>query len=75
MIDDKDIRMTLTQAMPWWLDDGAAECEFCLQLYHDEAGYHCHDCDRPMCPACAIEIHATRSVVCPACRAAAAETG
>lgn len=68
--------MVARNSTPWWLDPGPQECEFCLLHYHYEAGYHCIECDRPLCPACVVEIRATRTVVCPECHAAlAAEDG
>ncbi len=54
---------------PWWLEPGPEECAFCLHGYHYEAGYHCIECDRPLCPVCVIEVRETHSVVCPDCYA------
>lgn len=53
--------------LPWWLEPGSETCEFCLHTYHYEAGYYCVDCDRPICPACIVEVRVSRTVVCPAC--------
>jgi DNA-directed RNA polymerase subunit RPC12/RpoP len=52
---------------PWWLEAGAAHCEFCFMAFHEEAAYFCIECDRPVCPACVVEVHETREVLCPEC--------
>lgn len=57
----------MNSAAPWWLRAGPAICDFCLGGFHEEAGYRCRDCDRPVCPACAEILHAARIVLCPEC--------
>ena len=53
---------------PWWSDPGPVQCQFCLQAYRSECGYHCGDCDRPLCPVCVVTVRGRREVICPACR-------
>lgn len=53
--------------LPWWLESGVEECEVCFAAVHYEALYHCVDCDRPLCPVCAVTVIETRSVVCSEC--------
>lgn len=52
---------------PWWSEPGPEVCEFCLQAFHLEAGYHCIDCDRPICPVCVVTLRERRAVSCPQC--------
>ncbi|HET6655539.1 MAG TPA: hypothetical protein VFH57_04775 [Gammaproteobacteria bacterium] len=51
----------------WWLEAGAASCEFCAVAYHEEVAVHCIECDRPVCPVCVVEIRETREIICPEC--------
>ena len=53
--------------VPWWLQPGTETCPFCEAGYPFGAGYYCIDCDRPICPVCVVEIHASRKVYCPQC--------
>lgn len=52
---------------PWWSDPGPDLCNFCLQTFHVEVGYHCADCDQPVCPVCVVHVHERRTVICPDC--------
>lgn len=52
--------------MPWWLGPGPQACAFCLRAYHSEAGHHCPECDRPVCPLCVVERQMSH-IVCPEC--------
>lgn len=54
----------------WWLAPGGEECQFCLATVHSELLYHCPDCDRPVCPLCAVSGAGRRSIKCPECAAA-----
>lgn len=51
----------------WWLDHGEESCEHCLQRYAYEIEVRCVACDAPLCPQCAVEVRATRTVYCPGC--------
>ncbi|AMC99741.1 hypothetical protein [Halomonas chromatireducens] len=51
----------------WWLESGPETCQFRLRTFHYEAGYHCIDCDRPICPACVAERLESRETLCPEC--------
>lgn len=51
----------------WWHDTGPESCGFCLVSYHKELAYYCADCDRPMCPACAVAVRERHVVLCPEC--------
>lgn len=53
----------------WWLEPGSESCTFCAASYQIEAAYYCAECDRPLCPACVVEVFMTRRVVCPRCGA------
>lgn len=55
--------------MPWWLALGPQICDFCLRAYHCEAGCHCPECDRPICPLCVVEVQVSRILLCPECHA------
>jgi len=46
----------LPSSRPWWASGGDSTCSFCLQVYHSELAYHCPDCDRPVCPSCAVHV-------------------
>ena len=50
----------------WWLS-GEQTCGFCAQFYCVEVEYRCVDCDRPVCPICAITVRESRQVFCPEC--------
>jgi DNA-directed RNA polymerase subunit RPC12/RpoP len=56
---------------PWWLEPGPETCQHCQGTFHYEAGYHCFQCDSPVCPVCVVELHETRQVSCPDCHAQA----
>ncbi len=56
---------------PWWLEPGPETCQHCQGTFHYEAGYHCFQCDSPICPVCVVELHETRQVSCPDCHAQA----
>jgi hypothetical protein len=51
----------------WWLEPGPEVCEFCLAAYHIELAYYCIDCDRPVCPICAVAVRDRHAVLCPEC--------
>lgn len=53
----------------WWSEPGPATCDFCMVRFHLEAGYHCSDCDRPICPICVLRVRERRTVICPQCHA------
>lgn len=55
--------------MPWWLGPGPQMCDFCLRAYHSEAGGHCPECDRPICPLCVAQVQVSRAPLCPECQA------
>lgn len=55
--------------MPWWLEAGPQTCDFCLRAYHTEAGRHCPECDRPICPLCVAEVRVNCTWLCPECQA------
>lgn len=55
------------QSVPWWLESGPAQCEVCERHYHIEAGYHCADCDAPLCSACVFYERITQRVLCAGC--------
>lgn len=58
-----------TDDLPWWLRPGPETCPHCLRGYHLEVGYHCVDCDGPVCPFCVVSVRATETVhYCPDCR-------
>jgi len=59
-------RTTLESSPSWWLG-GGENCEHCLQDYTLTLEFYCVECDRPVCPHCAIVIEETRQVICPAC--------
>jgi hypothetical protein len=56
-------------ALPWWTSDGDSTCGFCLQVYHYELAYRCPDCDRPVCPSCAVRVsvEVLEAASCPDC--------
>lgn len=56
-----------TRELPWWLEPGVEECEFCLQAVHYEAFYFCTECDAPVCPACTVAVYERRITICPRC--------
>lgn len=53
----------------WWSESGPDCCEFCSAAYYFELGYHCIDCDRPVCPSCVLTVLDLRCVLCPECNA------
>lgn len=59
-----------TAAAQWWDAPGPDHCQFCQHGFHVEIGYYCVECDRPVCPLCAIAVHEDRTVLCPHCSAA-----
>lgn len=58
-------------AAPWWAPGGpsaeAEECSFCLGLYAYELQVRCADCDRPMCPVCAVSVRRREVRICFDC--------
>jgi hypothetical protein len=56
---------------PWWAPDAfhseAEECSFCFGVYAYELEVRCVDCDRPMCPVCAVSVRRTEVHVCLDC--------
>ncbi len=58
--------MTCEQLL-WRLESGFEQCEFCRHPYHIEVAYYCVECDRPICPVCAIIVLAQPAVLCPQC--------
>jgi len=58
-------------AAPWWAPGESAaeaeECSVCLGLYTYELEVRCVDCDRPMCPVCAVSVRRTEVHVCFDC--------
>jgi hypothetical protein len=56
-----------TRRRAWWHESGPESCGFCLTAYHIELAYYCADCDRPVCPACAVAVRDRRVVLCPEC--------
>lgn len=59
---------------PWWLEPGPETCPFCEIRLHFEAIGYCSECDQPICPTCALEVLATRQVLCPECYSARARS-
>lgn len=57
-----------------WEDDAGETCPFCHQGYAYELEVRCVDCDRPMCPLCAVRLR-RRRLTCPQCDPAAAGDG
>lgn len=56
-----------TGGAAWSLEPGPETCDFCLRGFHLEIGYHCADCDRPICPVCVVTVRARGVVLCPEC--------
>ena len=56
-----------SQVTAWWLEPGPETCPFCEARFHFEATCYCSHCDQPICPACVIEVFASRQVLCPQC--------
>ena len=60
-----------SSAAPWWAPGGssaeAEECSVCLGLYAYEVEVRCVDCDRPMCPVCAVTLRRSEVHVCVDC--------
>lgn len=56
---------------PWWAPgDGSPEsetCPYCLGVYVYELEVRCVDCDRPMCPVCAVVEQRTAVHLCVEC--------
>lgn len=52
---------------PFWADPGPDICDFCEFFYYTEVGYHCTECDRPVCPSCMVTLYEFRAVLCPEC--------
>jgi hypothetical protein len=61
--------MTAPKPSPrsWWLEPGTETCPFCEVRFQFEAACYCSECDEPICPACVVQIFATRQVLCPEC--------
>lgn len=51
----------------WWVDAGPDTCEFCWRAFYAEIGYYCFNCDRGICPGCAVTVFERRVVLCPQC--------
>jgi hypothetical protein len=49
----------------WWEEAGPDYCEFCQHAFRVEVGFHCADCDRPICPVCVIRVR--EWAACPEC--------
>jgi len=60
-------RRTESPAVAWWSEPGPSLCDFCLGTFHVEVGYHCADCDRPICPICIATARERSAVICPEC--------
>ena len=56
-----------SSGIAWWNEAGPDRCEFCRHAFCVEVGFHCADCDRPVCPLCVITVRERQIVVCPAC--------
>jgi hypothetical protein len=61
--------MTRQAPQPWWLEPGPEVCPSCGCHYHEEAGYWCCVCDRPVCPLCVVLLREPPVACCPDCRA------
>jgi hypothetical protein len=48
---------------------GSETCGFCRHAYRAEDAYWCLECDRPVCPVCAVFVIERRIVLCPECAA------
>jgi hypothetical protein len=59
------------ESVPWWAPgDGSPEsetCPYCLGVYVYELEVRCVDCDRPMCPVCAVVEQRTAVHLCVEC--------
>ncbi len=54
-------------ATRWWIG-GRQECTFCGGRYAYQMEIRCVDCDRPICPVCAVWVYTeSRSHYCPEC--------
>ena len=56
-----------TRGRSWWSEPGPESCGFCHHAFHVEIGYHCVECDRPVCPLCVVTVRERHVVVCPEC--------
>lgn len=52
-----------------WDGPGPDFCDFCRHSFHVEVGFHCIDCDRPVCPACVmtVTVEERHRARCPEC--------
>jgi ferredoxin len=51
----------------WWESPAVEQCAFCENHLAVEVFIHCIDCDRPVCPFCAVTIRERRGLRCPEC--------
>jgi hypothetical protein len=60
-------------AAPWWAPGGAGAeaeaCPCCFGFYAYEIEVRCADCDKPMCPLCAVSGRRIEVHVCVECGA------
>lgn len=56
------------EAPAWWNAPGPDYCAFCQHFFQVEVGYHCVECDRPVCPLCIVTLREQHAVVCPECK-------
>lgn len=51
----------------WWEEPGPDACEFCGHAFRIEVGFHCVECDRPVCSFCVLTVDEEQLLFCPAC--------
>ena len=51
----------------WLTAKGTDYCEFCEADYHQETGYYCWECDRPLCATCVVTALKPANLLCPEC--------
>lgn len=61
-------RRRSSAAQAWWNEPGPDYCEFCHHTFQVEVGYHCIECDRPVCPLCFVAVRERHVVMCPECK-------
>lgn len=54
-----------------WIEAADEPCGFCLQHYELALELRCSDCDRPLCPVCAVTVRARGEALCAECGPAA----
>ena len=57
----------------WW-SAGDQFCQFCQELYLLEAEVRCVECDRGVCPMCAVFVRVEALRLCPHCHTEADKT-